>query len=236
MQGEILLVDDNKDFRSEFKDGLEEYEVVEAGSGEEALTILSQPNEIELVILDFRMPGLTGTETLKKIKKITPDASVIILTGYSSKELAIEALRCKSDDFLEKPLDLEKAREIIEKIMRAKITDADLNGIGVNGKIERVKNFVKKNCHKSLSLKDASDLVFISPKYLSRIFKQHTGISFSRFRLDSKIEKAKELLVNTEYKINKIAYKMGFQNAESFMRSFKKLAKCTPTEYRQKYK
>jgi len=63
----ILVVDDDKDLRSEIKDFLEDYKVVGASNGKEALGILRKPNCIDLVILDVIMPGLNGIEVLRKM-------------------------------------------------------------------------------------------------------------------------------------------------------------------------
>ncbi len=98
----VLLVDDDKMFREELREALEDYRVVEAANGKEALEILKKPNEIDIVMLDVMMPGLPGTEVLKEIKKISPSLSVVMLTGYSSKDVAIEALKGRADDYIEK--------------------------------------------------------------------------------------------------------------------------------------
>jgi DNA-binding NtrC family response regulator len=65
-------MDDDSKFRTELKDNLEGYEVVEARNGEEALNIIKRPNDIGVVILDVRMPGLSGTEVLEEMKKVDP--------------------------------------------------------------------------------------------------------------------------------------------------------------------
>lgn len=230
----ILLVDDNKDFRDEFRDYLEDYEVIEASNGEEALNLLRKPNEIDLVILDVMMPGLRGTEVLKEIKGMAPDLGIIILTGYSSKDVAIEALKGRADDYIEKPLNIDKTKEIIEKILEAKKGVGDINTSDVKGKIERVKRFAERNYHKRVCLKDVAALVYLSPKYLSRIFKQNTGMEFSEYKLEIKIKRAKEFLKKTGCNINQISYKLGYQNTESFTRIFKRITGYTPREYRDK--
>jgi YesN/AraC family two-component response regulator len=229
----ILIVDDNRDFREELVDYLEDYETVEASSGEEALGVLKKPNEISLVILDVRMPGESGTKILKEIKSIFPDMGVVILTGYSTKDTALEALKGRADDYIEKPANIERIKEVIEKILREKRGDNDLDSEDISGKVERVKRFVQRNIHKKVTLEDAADAVCLSPKYLSRIFKKYSGTRFSDYRLHVKMEKAKELLVNTGCSVNTIADKIGFQNSESFMRIFKKVSSFTPTQYRQ---
>ena len=232
----ILLVDDDREFRDEFRDYLEDYEVIEACNGEEALKLLKKPNVIDLVILDVMMPGLRGTEVLKEMRNIDPDLGIIILTGYSSESVAIEALKGHADDYIQKPLDIDRAKEIIERLLETKKEEADIDIIGIKGKIERVKRFAQRNYHKKVCLKDAAQAVYLSPKYLSRIFKQSTGKSFSEYKLKIKIEKARELLSKTGYNVNQIAEKLGYKNVESFIRLFKKLAEYTPTEYRKKFR
>lgn len=238
MSFNILLVDDDPEFREEFCESLEEYHILQAANGVEALKILAKPNEIELVILDVMMPGLRGTKVMQEMKKVAPNLGIIILTGYSSKDIAVEALKGKADDYVEKPVDIDKIKQIIERIM------AERGGRGpaaafsedIRGKIERVKKFAEKNYDKKVGLEDAAELVCLSPKYLSRIFKQDIGMGFSAYRLGVKIQKAKEMLERTGYSIEQISDGLAYQNLESFIRIFKQYTGVTPTEYRAKKK
>ncbi|MDD5408717.1 MAG: response regulator [Candidatus Omnitrophica bacterium] len=239
MAEKILIVDDDLEFREELRDFLHEYEVIEASSGMEAINILKRANEIGLVLMDVMMPGAAGTDVLKEIKKTDPDLNIIILTGHSSKEVAIEALEGKADGYIEKPLDLKKLKETVERIMDKKISGVDAGATDISSKIKKVKLFVERNCFKKIGLNEAAQAVCLSPKYLSRIFKEHCRSSFSQFRLKIKIEESKKLLEKTGYNINQISDKLGYENAESFIRQFKRFVKATPTEYRkkiQKYK
>jgi len=228
----ILLVDDDVAFRKEFAECFEDYRFIEAGNGEEGLKILRKPNEIDLVILDVMLPGRRGTDVLREIKRIEPSLGVIILTGFSSKDVAVEALKGNADDYIEKPVDIKKAERIIADMLLNNTPDQQRYSDDINGKIERVKSFLRRNYHKKVNLEDAAEIVCLSPKYLSRIFKENTGESFSEYRLRFKIEKAKELLEVTGQTVNEISYKMGYNNLESFIRIFKKLEGCTPTEFR----
>lgn len=230
----ILLVDDDRIFRDEFKYSFEEYGIIEASCGEEAIKILKRPNEIDLVILDVRMPGINGIEVLSKIKKMSPDVTIIILTGYSSKDVAVEALREKADDYIEKPLDVEATRVILDKALEGKKGDSDYTGTDIEAKIERVKHFLERNCFRKVTLNDAANLVYLSPKYLSRIFKEYTRTGFNEYKLRLKINKAKTLLKKTSYNINQVSDKLGYENTESFIKCFKKITGSTPTDYRRK--
>jgi two-component system response regulator YesN len=219
----VLLVDDDHDFRSEFRDYLDDYQVSEAPDGKAALEMLGKPHDIDLVILDVMMPGLRGTEVLRRIKSLDATMPVIMLTAYSSKDIAVEALKGDADDYIEKPVDIAKA-------------EGDLETGGMEGKIERVKHLLEVNYHKRVSLQDAAEIVCLSPKYLSRIFKERTGMGFSEYKLKVKIAEARKILDQTGKSIDQISYDMGYQNPESFIRMFKKMTRMTPTGYRRRKK
>ena len=234
MPSKILIVDDDPDLRSELKDYLEDYQVIEASDGRDALKLLSRANEIGVVILDVNMPGLSGTEVLKEIKKTDPGLGIIILTGHGSKDVAIEALKGRADDFIEKPLGIPNIKEAIEKLLAKRGGESEIDATDIRGKVEKVRRFIEKNCYKKITLKDAGLAVCLSPKYLSRVFKQYTRKGFSEYKLNLKINKARMLLQKTGYNINQISDKLGYENAESFIRQFKNLTRYTPTEYRRK--
>jgi YesN/AraC family two-component response regulator len=227
----ILLVDDDIIFRNEFVEHFEEYRIKEASNGTEAINILKSPNEIDLVILDVRMSGMDGIEVLERLKQIAPDVRVIILTGYGSKEVAVDALRSRADDYMEKSFIWKNGREAIAKHLETKARSKYAPGI--EGKMEHVKDFIKDNCHKKITLHQAASLVSLSPKYLSRIFAEHTRTGFHDYVLSLRMEQAKIFLTKTTFTVQQIADQLGYQNPESFIRQFKKLFGLTPREYRQ---
>jgi YesN/AraC family two-component response regulator len=236
MPESILLIDDDKEFREELATSLEEYTVIAAASGEEAVELLRKPNEIDLAIIDVVMPGLSGIDVMKEIQKLSPGLGIIILTGHSSKDVAIEALKAHADDYIEKPPDIDKMKDVIERLLEIRREKLD-PGLGNSRSIiEKTMRYAKRNCYKKTFLKDAAAAIYLSPKYLSRLFKQSTGTRFSDFRLELKMKEAKELLEKSDFNVNQIAYKLGYQNAESFIRIFKKITSQTPTEYRKKIK
>ncbi|MBS1232577.1 MAG: FrgC protein, partial [Nitrospirae bacterium] len=85
-------------------------------SGEEALKRV-QGKEFDAIVLDLAMPGMSGIETLKRIRSENPDVQIIMLTGHGSVEKGVEAIKAGAVDFLEKPADLNK---IMAKIAEAK--------------------------------------------------------------------------------------------------------------------
>jgi two-component system, response regulator YesN len=96
-----------------------------------------------------------------------------------------------------------------------------------------VKKFIERNCYKKTTLADAANAVFLSPKYLSRVFKECAGCGFTDYRLGIKINKAKELLRTGGYNVDQVSEKLGYENTESFIRQFKKICKKTPAEFRK---
>ena len=228
------MVDDDREFREEFRDLFDDYNIIEAGDGQKALDLLKKANEIDLVILDVRMPGLHGTDVLRKIKEKAPGLGIVILTGYSSEDIAIDALKGGADDYIQKPIDIASTQQVIQRLLKAKEIEETSASGDLAGKIERVKRFAQRNYHKRVCLKDAAELVCLSPKYLSRIFKENTGVEFSKYAAKIKTGQARRLLKETGDTISRISESLGYQNIESFTRVFKQNTGFTPTEYRNK--
>jgi YesN/AraC family two-component response regulator len=228
----ILLVDDDADFREEFSAAFGNYAIVQADSGEAALGILEKPNEIDLIIMDVMMPGLKGTEALARIKEKNPELSIIILTGHSSKDIAVEALKAKADDYIEKPVDIPETQEIISRLLLEKRVKNHGDPCDPDGKIARTLEFIRRNCDKKITLEDVSALVNLSPKYFSRIFEKNTGKTFMEFKAAEKI-KYSEKLLREGFNINQTADGTGYENVESFIRAFKKVKHMTPSSFKK---
>lgn len=227
----ILLVDDDEDFRAEFIDCFNGFHFIEAANGEEALRVLNRPHEIDLIILDVVLPDRRGTQLIQSIRALVPKMPIIILTGYSTKDTAVEALKSHADDYLEKPFQLQKTKEIIDRILHQTGPFPDIDLESVRGKIDKIKHFIERNYDKIVSLKDVADLVSLSPKYLSRVFHKINGQGFKKFQLEIKIQKAISLLKSGQT-VNHVSEALGYQNTESFIRVFKQYTGKTPKRYR----
>ena len=231
MSYNLLLVDDDADFREEFCGCFEDYDVIQAPDGETAIGILKKPNVIDLVLLDVTMPGIPGTEVLTEIKKINPDVKVVMLTANRSRDVVIDSLKNRADEYIEKPMNVESTREIIKRLVGEKETKGEPDTGNIRSKIEKVKKFLERNFNKKVSLEDASAHAGLSAKYLSRAFEEVEGIGFSAFKSAVKVKKAM-LLLKQGFNINQISDTLAYANAETFIRVFKKSAGCTPALYR----
>ena len=114
----VLLVDDEVDFVEMLSLRLKEVgeKVTPAHSGRECLEVLGQ-KAVDVVILDIRMPGMDGIETLREIKKRFPLVEVMMLTGHGTTETAVEGMKLGAFDYLMKPADFD---ELLQKLENAR--------------------------------------------------------------------------------------------------------------------
>jgi YesN/AraC family two-component response regulator len=114
----ILIVDDEKPVREVLKIALSDrgYRVWEAENGVQGLRLF-ESNQPDIVLTDVMMPHLDGLEFTRKIKEVEEEADLIVMTGYGSEELVIEALRSGASNYLKKPIAFEDLFRIIDKII-----------------------------------------------------------------------------------------------------------------------
>ncbi len=114
----LMLVDDETSFLETMTKRLKkrEFTVISALSGTEALTLLRSHQNLDVILLDVKMPGMDGMATLQEIKKKYPLVEVIMLTGHGTIESAIEGMKAGAYDYLLKPCDIE---QLVEKVTAA---------------------------------------------------------------------------------------------------------------------
>lgn len=100
--------------------------------------------------------------------------------------------------------------------------------------IQTVLNYIEKKFEKGITLEEAADFVHLSPHYLSRLFKKEMKVNFIDYVVKRKIDRAKELLVNTNLPVINIALQLSYEESNYFSRVFKKVTGMTPSEYRER--
>jgi DNA-binding NtrC family response regulator len=119
-QGSVLVVDDELGPRESLRMILQPlYEVKTASNGREALQCLQQ-EKIDLITLDLKMPGLSGLDVLREIKKMNVAAAVIIITAYGTLTNAHEAIRCGAVDFISKPYNATDILSVVRRTVEQK--------------------------------------------------------------------------------------------------------------------
>jgi FixJ family two-component response regulator len=137
----ILIVDDDIDMQTILSDTLEleGYKTSIAGDGNEALDVLTSTSP-ELILLDVKLPGMSGLELLEKIKKINQKSVVIMLTGYGDIKDAVQAIKLGAFDYVTKPF---KDEEIIANIKNALTGNSGGNGKKVTSLSMREREVLK---------------------------------------------------------------------------------------------
>ncbi len=125
---QILVIDDEMGPRESLRMLLKpEYNVSTADCVEAGIKLLRE-KQPDTIVMDIRMPGVTGIEGLRKIREIDPHLSVIMLTGFGALETAKEALRLGANDYISKPFDASEMREVIGRnVERTRVQRASEN-------------------------------------------------------------------------------------------------------------
>ena len=116
----LLLIDDDQDVSYSIRRNLEspEIELTTASSGEEGLKVIPQLKP-DLVLMDIRMGGINGLETLRRIRQMDSKQLVILMTAYGTTQTAIEAMKLGAYDYLLKPFEVAKLKEVIGNALKA---------------------------------------------------------------------------------------------------------------------
>ncbi|HPC86758.1 MAG TPA: sigma-54 dependent transcriptional regulator [Smithellaceae bacterium] len=125
----ILIVEDGQSQREMLRDFLisEGHEVMEAENGEAAVRTVSN-RHFDLLLLDYKMPGMSGLEVLKEVKKINHEIDVVIITAYGTIETAVEAIKAGAVDYITKPIELDELLILVDRVAerRGLIRENDL--------------------------------------------------------------------------------------------------------------
>jgi two-component system nitrogen regulation response regulator GlnG len=119
-KSKLLLIDDEEDVRYSFQRIFDsaEIELTTAASGEDALKLIPKLQP-DLVLMDIRMGGITGMETLRRIRQMDSKLLVILMTAYGTTQTAIEAMKLGAFDYLLKPFDVPKLKDLVNAALKA---------------------------------------------------------------------------------------------------------------------
>lgn len=248
----ILIVDDEREivenvYEVVSKEFSEKYTIVQSDMSRQAKEIL-QTQVVDILLTDIRMPGFTGFDLSAIAKENNSECRVIFLTGYNDFDYAYQALKDGCDDFILKTgtnqdiidsinkvilsiAEYKARQDLLLEAQRLKQLSQPSEGTQTDV-IASVKTFIWNNIGQDISLNMLAKTVYLHPAYLSRIFKQETGVTITEYLVHARIEKSKELLLGTQHKVQDIATMVGVDSAVYFGRIFKKEVGMTPQEYR----
>lgn len=127
----ILVVDDDvslADFLRQFLEELQ-FKVYTASTGEEALSLLDKIGEVDIALIDYRLPGMDGLETVEKVAARLPDVILMIITGLPTLDSSIRAIRLGASDYILKPFKLEDVAVSINRAMNERAIRLEIRNL-----------------------------------------------------------------------------------------------------------
>ena len=230
-----------------------EVEILEARNGREALE-LALTEKPRLAILDIEMPGLTGLEVARQIRRERLNCMILFLTAYDNFDYARQAISVQALDYLLKPYDegelimsvetamnlsnrLSKNRLYLEFLRQETETAPESpeergDPVRLSSVRERIEAYIDENYASDLSLQTISQALNYSEVYFCKLFKQCFRVNFSAYHNDYRISKAMELLRTTDLGVKDVSLACGYADSSYFARVFKRQTGQTPTDYR----
>ena len=195
----------------------------------------------DIVLTDIRMPNMDGLTMLAAIRSEFPGIQMSVLTAYRDFEYARKAITLGVCRYLLKRSNLDELQEAVKQMvsrldaMPQLPEDPDDESVKEAGNhlVKAALAYMKEHCtEQHLSLGEVADHVYVSQWHLSKLLNRETDQSFFDLLGSMRIAKAKKLLADPALRIHEIAEMAGFSDVAHFSRSFKKIAGCTPGEYR----
>lgn len=252
----ILIVEDDQGIREYLSEELSEnFQVLTAENGLEALQLMEKQTNITLVLSDVLMPWMNGFELCKKIKTspVLSDIPVILLTALGEIDQRMYGIAEGADDYIRKPFHidyvkvkiirlLEERRRLQKKFMQTMQT----GGIPIienNKKIDSsdeifISQFISlletSYAKTDISVEKLSEELNISRVHLYRKIKEISGLTPVDYLRNFRLSKAVELLDKRRFSVSEVAYQTGFSSPAYFSKCFKDVFNMTPSEYMEK--
>ena len=245
----VLIIEDNKDIHLYYKELLQnKYNIIKANDGKEALKKLDK-NAVDLIISDLSMPKMDGYHFAKTLKENRENSHIpfIIVSANISVSAKKKLYNLGIDSYLTKPFEEEELISIINNLLFKKTQNnnyfAELLALKKKPHHNEINaldiKFIKEIQELALksviyTTQEIADKMRISRSKLNHKVTTLTGKSVGSYIKHIKIEKAKELLKNTDLQINEIAFKLGYNEPSLFSKVFKKETGISPKLFREK--
>lgn len=243
----VLVVEDNDMMRNLIRDSLvKEYDILSATDGEEALDIVKS-SRVDLVVSDIMMPKMDGCELCNAIKEdiSLSHIPVLLLTAAVGVETHIRSLKSGADAYIEKPFKMDVLRASISNLFRNRdirneqFSSSPLSHYSLSNvsKVEldfinSLHSYVQDHISESdLSLDRLAEAMAVSRATLTRKVKTDTGMTVNEYVRLCRLKKAAELLAENNYRINEVAYLVGFSSPSYFTLNFQKQFGQLPSEF-----
>lgn len=220
--------------------------VASVESGQEAMQWIETKTP-HVIITDIRMRNMDGLELMKAVRKLGLDIKFVVLSGYSNFEFARIAMSYGASAYLLKPTKEYEIKEVFQKLkteLDSHASHANQSNEWINLKLDRkisndeivtlekVIKCINAQYEQKITLNKIADMVHMSPAHFSRYFKHHVGRTFIEYLTDVRLNKSKEYLINTTYKVFEIALMVGYDDYRHFCKIFRSREGMSPRDYR----
>ena len=190
-------------------------------------------NPIDLIILDVYMPQMSGTELLLQLRAEGVDADVIMVTSANDAKTVNDAVRLGAVDYLVKPFDSAQITACLRKLnLLPESRPAVCGDKPGNTFCTQFSVWLEHHYMQDVSLDQAAEAMGMSSFYFSRFFRTSYNQTFLEYLTAYRIDRAVELLQQTDIPVREIAVRVGYTDANYFTKVFKRHLGVTPTEYR----
>ncbi len=186
----------------------------------------------DIVITDIEMPGRSGLEIIAKSIEAGLAVRFIIVSAYTSFDYARRAIQLGAEDFLPKPVNRRELLKTLQTVMK-KLEGDRPEEEPVRKLIQAAKAYLDVHFDQHLTLEQVADYVYVSPSYLSTLFKKETGVNFSEYLTDIRMQNARRLLDESAYSVSQIAKMVGYRDVKHFSSLFVKHYQISPAQYRK---
>ena len=243
----ILVVEDSAEMRGYLAGELsDEYNIVTAANGQDAVEKL-QEERIDLVVSDIMMPLMDGCQLCNYIKTNMEFSHlpVLLLTAAVGMETRLQTLEVGADGYIEKPFPIALLRANIASLFKNRdiaykqFTDSPLthfNSVNTSKMdeefMEKLHGIVMKHmAEQDLSIETLTTLIGTSKSTLYRKVKANTGLNINEYIRLCRLKQAAEMLSSQKYRVNEVAYMVGFSSPSYFATSFQKQFNISPSAF-----
>lgn len=207
----------------------------EAADGAEAIAVVKEKNP-DILIIDINLPILSGLKVIRQLKERQRNLDIIVISGYDDFKYCQEALKLQVVDYLLKPIDYEELGQVIRRLQIKRLGKQmeESQHAGEDKLIYRIIRYIREHAGEEISLEVLSQEFHVGGAYISKIFKQETGMNYHAYLTRIRMDQAKQLLLNTSSTVTEIADAVGFRDYRVFIKSFKDREGMTPKEFQSR--
>lgn len=196
-----------------------------ADDGQMALRLVAR-HPIDLTLLELGLPDLDGIEVLRRLRRLLPRLPVIIVTGHSRHDAAVEAANLGVSGYFLKPFDVEALKTRLEEVLPRgaihPISQGLPNGQAA-GLAASVVHYIQAHHGAPLTMEKVARALHVSPHRLKVAFRQEIGVPFKDYLIRIRIGRAVRMLRETREPIKAIAFEAGYRSLAHFYQHFSRL-------------